>query len=123
MSKEGRERVMPSSQLERIFHTLQDGIIACDREGKILRINEAALRLFEVASASFCEGTPYPQLLHSYTVGYGQPRAISLEPWLMSLVFEGEVATWLQQEPVVFQVHSGRKYSINIRRLSVHEGS
>lgn len=112
---------MPSSQLESIFNTLQDGIIACDREGRILQVNEAALRLFEVAAEYYCRGKLYAQFLQSFAVDHGQGRAVTLEPWVISLVFDGEVATWLQQEPVVLQVPSGRKYSIIIRRLPVHE--
>src|SRR5258708_34041617 len=93
--KEAREGIMSSSQLEYIFNTLPDGVIACDREGKILRINAAALKLFEVASESLCRGPPYHQFLHHYELGDEQQRALSLEPSLMSLILDGEATTWL----------------------------
>src|SRR5258708_18532384 len=110
---------MSSSQLEYIFNTLPDGVIACDREGKILRINAAALKLFEVASESLCRGTPYHQFLHHYELGDEQQRALSLEPWLMSLVLDGEATTWLQEGILVLQVPSGRKIYVDIRYLPV----
>jgi PAS domain-containing protein len=110
---------MPSSQLETIFNTIPDGVIACDREGKILWINAAALELFEVASEAH-RGTSYRRFLRHY-IGDGQPGAISTEPWLMNLLFDGEAATWLQQDLLVLEVPPGRKIYVNMRRLAVRE--
>ena len=110
---------MPSSQLESIFNTLPVGVIACDHEGRILRINAAALKLFEVASEPLLRGTSYHQFLHQYEMGDEQQRAPSLEPWLMSLVLDGEATTWLQEGTLVLQVPSGRKIYVNIRCLPV----
>lgn len=111
---------MPSSQLESIFNTFPDGVVACDREGKIIRINSAALKLFEVASETTYRGTSYRAFLHRY-IGDRQPGAISIEPWLMSLLFEGEAATWLQQDPLVLLIPPGRKIYVNMRRLAVRD--
>src|SRR2546422_6285816 len=108
---------MSSNQLECIFDTLPDSVIACDREGKILQINAAALKLFEVTSEAHCRGTLYQPFLHRYVMGEEQQRAISLEPWLMSLVIDGEAASSLQAETIVLQVPSGRKVYVNIRCL------
>jgi signal transduction histidine kinase len=110
---------MSSSQLESILNTLPAGVIACDREGKILRINAAALKLFEVASEPLLRGTSYYQFLHHYEMGDEQQRALSLEPWLMSLIIEGEAASSLQEGTLVLQVPSGRKIYVNIRCLPV----
>jgi len=105
---------MLSNQLEGIFDTLPDSVIACDREGKILRINATALKLFEVASESLYRGTLYQQFLHHYVMGEEQQRAISLEPWLMSLLTDGEAASNPQEETIVLEVPSGRKVYVNI---------
>jgi signal transduction histidine kinase len=110
---------MSSSQLEDIFNTLLAGVIACDREGKILRVNAAALKLFEVASEPLLRGTSYYQFLHHYEMGDEQQRALSLEPWLMSLIIEGEAASSLQEGTLVLQVPSGHKIYVNIRCLPV----
>ena len=108
---------MPSNQLECIFDTVADSIIACDGEGKISRINAAALKLFEVASETLCRGTLYQQFLHHYQMGDEQQRALSLEPWLMSLLTDGEATSSLQEETIVLQVPSGRKVYINMYSL------
>jgi len=105
---------MLSNQLECIFDALPDSVIACDREGKILRINAAALKLFEVASEPLCRGTLYQQFLHHYEMGEEQQRALSLDPWLMSLVIGGEAASDPQEETIVLEVPSGRKVYVNI---------
>ncbi len=105
---------MPSNQLECIFDALPDSVIVCDREGKISRLNAAALKLFEVASEALCRGTLYQQFLHHYEMGEEQQRAISLEPWLMSLIIDGEAASNPQEETIVLQVPSGLKVYVNI---------
>src|SRR6266567_318545 len=114
-----QEARLLANQLEGIFETLAESVIACDREGKILHINAAALTLFEVASASFCRGTYCQQFLHSYQIGAEQPPALSLEPWLMNLFSDGEETTGQQEAIIVLQVPSGRKVYAKLRCLSV----
>ena len=114
-----QEAILLANQLEGIFETLGESVIACDREGKILHINAAALTLFEVASASLCRGTGCQQFLHAYQRGEEQPPALSLEPWLMSLISDGEETTGQQEAIMVLQVPSGRKVYAHMRCFSV----
>src|SRR5260370_40879765 len=99
-AKKAQARIAPSNQVERIFDALPDSIIACDREGKILRTNAAALKLFEVAAAP---GTSYRQFLQHYEMGDEQQRALSLEPWLTSLIIGGGAPS-SQEETIFLQV-------------------
>src|SRR5713226_7256247 len=96
-AKEAQERITPSNQLECIFESLPDSVIACDGEGKILRANAAALKLFEVPSEGLCRGIDYQEFLHRYTMGDEPQRATTLEPWLMSLLIDGEAASRPQE--------------------------
>ena len=105
---------MPSNQLECIFDALPDSVIVCDCEGKILRLNAAALKLFEVASEAHCRGTLYQQFLHHYQMDEEQQRALSLDPWLKSLVIGEEAACNPQEKTIVLQGPSGRKVYVNI---------
>jgi len=96
-AKAAQARVVSSNQLERIFDTLPDGVIACDSDGKILRINATALKLFEVPSEHLARGTPCQQFLHSYQLDRDQQQqAISLEPWLTGPLSGAEAATGQQ---------------------------
>src|SRR5215472_2291015 len=95
-AKEAQKRSMLSNQLKEIFESLPDSIIVCDPEGKILRANAAALRLFEMPSEALCRGVDYQQFLHRYTPGDKQQRAITLEHWLVSLIPCGEAVSVLQ---------------------------
>src|SRR5260370_15561387 len=88
-----QEAILLANQLEGIFETLGESVIACHRAGKILHINAAALTLFEVASASLCRGTGCQQFLHSHQISDEQPPALSLEPSLMSLLSDEDEAT------------------------------
>ena len=114
-----QEAILLANQLEDIFETLGESVIACDREGKILHINAAALTLFEVASASRCRGIGCQQFLHSYQIGEEHPPALSLEPWLMSLFCDGEETTGQQEDIIVPQVPSGRKVYAKMHCFSV----
>jgi len=113
-AKEAQERITPSNQLECIFESLPDSVIACDGEGKILRANAAALKLFEVPSEGLFQGMDYQEFLHRYTMGDEQQRAIALEPWLMCLVVDDEAASCLQKETMVLQLPSGREAYVTL---------
>jgi len=113
-AKEIQERSMPSNQIECIFESLADSVIACDREGKILRANAAALTLFEVPSEALCRGRDYQQFLQRYTTGEEPQQAITLEPWLMSLLIDGETASSLQEAIRVLQLPSGRTVYVTL---------
>jgi signal transduction histidine kinase/PAS domain-containing protein len=108
-AKEAQERITPSNQLECIFESLPDSVIACDGEGRILRLNAAALKLFEISSEELCQRMDYQEFLHCYTMGNEQQRAIALQPWLMHLVVDDEAASGLQKETMVLQLPSGRE--------------
>ncbi|HLI07018.1 MAG TPA: ATP-binding protein [Ktedonobacteraceae bacterium] len=99
------------TQLESVFDTLPESIIVCDRAGKILRINAAARKLFEVTDESLYRGKNCRQLLHDYAIDIDsrQQPVISLEPWLLSLVQDEEMEHSLQEEIIVFNVPSGRR--------------
>jgi signal transduction histidine kinase len=114
-----QEAILLANRLECIFDTVPDSVITCDREGKILRMNAAALKLFEVASEPLCRGTRYQQFLHHYVKGEEQQRAISFEPWLMSLLIDGEATSSPQEELLVLQVPSGRKVYVNMCSLPI----
>ncbi len=116
-AKEAQERITPSNQLECIFESLPDSVIACGGEGKILRANAAALKLFELPSEDLCQGMDYQEFLHRYTMGDEQERAIALEPWLMHLVVDDEAAPSLQKETMVLQLPSGREAYVTMRGL------
>src|SRR2546429_7418229 len=80
--------IMPSHQLEYNFDPLPDGVIVCDREGKILRANAAALQLFEVPSGALCRGVDYQEFLGRYERSDAPQPASALEPWLMRLLVD-----------------------------------
>src|SRR5260221_8496434 len=84
--------IMPSYQLEDNFDLLPDGIIICDREGKILRANTAALTLFEVPSEALSRGRDYQEFLQRYEMSDKPQRASALEPWLMRLLVDEDTA-------------------------------
>jgi len=109
-----QEGIMPSKHVAYNFNPLPDGAIACDGEGKILRANAAALKLFEVPSEALCRGRDYQEFLHRYTMGDEPQRTTTLEPWLMSLLIDGEAASRPQEAIRMFLLPSGRTVYVSL---------
>jgi signal transduction histidine kinase len=105
---------MPSNQLEYNFDPLPDGVIVCDREGKILQANAAALTLFDVPSEALCRGRDYQEFLERYESSDEPQRASALQPWLMRLLVDEETAGSLQHETRVLQLPSGRTVYVTL---------
>src|SRR5258708_38048600 len=100
--------IMPSNQLAYNFDPLPDGVIVCDREGKILQANAAAFQLFEVPSEALCRGRDYQGFLERYQSSDEPQRASALQPWLMRLLVDEKTAGSLHHETRVLQLPSGR---------------
>ncbi len=114
--QETREGIMsPNPFFEWIYEAFPYGVIACDQVGNIVRINAAALKLFEVAATPLLDGTSYQQVLHRYQGEAQQQPAPARESWLMSLLIDDEAAASPQEEIIVLQVPSGRKVYVTIR--------
>jgi signal transduction histidine kinase len=105
---------MPSNQLEDNFDLLPDSVIVCDREGKILRANAAALRLFEVPAFALCRGRDYQEFLGRYEGGDEPQRASALEPWLMRLLVDEDATCSLHHEIRVLRLPSGRTVYVTL---------
>lgn len=116
----GRQKAsIPCNQLESIFESLPDSVIACDQERKIIWINAAALKLFEVPSEGRWQGTSFQQFLQNYEL-YDedeQHQSISPEPWLMNLVIDDKVASRSPENTLMLHLPSGRKVDVNLRCL------
>ena len=110
---------MPFNQLEAIFACLPESVIVCNREGKILRINAAALKLFEVPSEDRYRGTFYQQFLQHYIRSDEQQQASASEPWLLSLVIDESATVRPPEKIIELQVPSGRTVYVNQRSSSI----
>ncbi|GCE04692.1 hypothetical protein KDAU_20210 [Dictyobacter aurantiacus] len=62
-------------QISALFEGIPDGVIIEDVEGKIQRLNPAALALFELATEEECRDMPFQQFMDRY-----QPRDAELYP-------------------------------------------
>ena len=105
------------NQLDYNFDPLPDGVIVCDREGKILQANAAAFQLFEVTSEALCRGRDYQEFLERYERSDEPQRASALEPWLMRLLVDEETAGSLQYETRALQLPSGRTVYVTLCAL------
>lgn len=100
-------------QAEAIFTSLPDGVIACDREGKILQLNTRALKLFETSECQWW-GKTYQEFLASYILSSEHQSAIT--PGLCLGSADGkDGAAFLASERVLqLQLPSGRRSVVNI---------
>ncbi|HEY3993476.1 MAG TPA: ATP-binding protein [Ktedonobacteraceae bacterium] len=111
--------ITPPNVLEDAFSFFPDAIILCDREGKILRMNAAALKLFEVSSQRLCQGVPYQQFLQHYEIRDERNQRISLGEWFLRLLLNKENSSSMQEHLLLLGAPSGRKISLNLRCSSL----
>jgi PAS domain S-box-containing protein len=106
--------MLSSNLFDDMFESLPDASIVCDRDGRIVRLNTLAQKLFEGASEDLCRGVYCQQFLQSYTPGEEQPSLAVPEPWLLSLITSKEATPDEQAETMVFDLPSGRKIVVDM---------
>ncbi len=104
----------PARQLEAVFASIPDGVIVYDLKGKILRMNPAALLLFELASENLCRGKSYRQCIRRYEIRDENQQPIPLEHWSINRVIRGDMALGTQEDTVMIHVPSGRSMYVTI---------
>lgn len=113
--------MVPPNPLDELFESLPVAAIACDREGKILRLNTVAQNLFEVASEDLCQGVFCQQFLQSYIPDEKQPSLTVPEPWLLSLIADKEASPDGQTDMMVLHLPSGRKIAVDMSHSLLHD--
>ncbi|EFH84586.1 PAS domain-containing protein [Ktedonobacter racemifer] len=106
------------NQVEAIWESFPEGLIACDRHQKIVRINAAARKLFEVVSKTQCQGRNHQHFLTSYISSDEQLPCASREQWLMNLALAGTTGAGLPEQ-MLLHLPSGRKISVTVRTFPV----
>lgn len=100
-------------QLKRIFELLPDGILVCDQEGMIVRINAAAHLLFEVGSSACWKGKSSQQFLQDYQPSDPWQRSTSPDSWLMDLVSDDKAGSGSPERTFLLHMPSGRQVYVN----------
>ena len=113
--------MLPSHPFDDVFDALPDASIVCDRESKILRLNAAALKLFEVASDDHCRGVFCQAFLAPYLVGEPPSSSPFPDPWLLNLITGKETPPSEQAETIFFQLPSGRNVIVDLSRSPVFD--
>ncbi|EFH88885.1 PAS domain-containing sensor histidine kinase [Ktedonobacter racemifer] len=103
------------NRVEAIWESFPEGLIACDRNQKLVRINAAARKLFEMGSEAQCQGRDYQQFLTSYISSDEQPPFVSKEQWLMNLALAGITGASSPAQTLLLHLPSGRKISVTVR--------
>ena len=114
-----KERQKPRvlfNQFDGVFESLPESVIVCDQEERIIGINAAALKLFEVSAPARWKGRSYQQFLVGYGLSDEQQRLISLESQLVNLVNDDEAESGFPEKMLLLHLPSGRKVSINFWR-------
>ncbi|EFH87795.1 putative PAS/PAC sensor protein [Ktedonobacter racemifer DSM 44963] len=109
----------PLNRVEALWESFPDGLIACDRNQKIVRINTAACTLFEVTSEAQCQGRDYQQFLTHYIRSDEQSPFVASGQWLMNLVLAGRAGASTPEQTLLLDLPSGRKVSVTVRSFPV----
>ncbi len=109
------EEWVSSPQYETAFASLPDAALACDRDGKLFCINDAALNLFEISSVCSWLGMPYRELLQHYDWYDEQQRPTFLAPWLLNLDRNAAGAFPIYEQTLLLSLLSGRRVLLELR--------
>jgi signal transduction histidine kinase len=115
-----QKHTIPCDQLESIFESLPDGVLICDQAGKIVRLNAAAFKLFEVTSSAHWKGTSFQQFLQKYVPCDEQRRPVFPE-WLISPVSGNEAGPGSPGKTLILHLPSGQKVSVDFWRFPVFD--
>lgn len=107
------------NRVEAIWESFPEGLIACDRHQRIVRINAAARKLFEVGSQARYQGRDYQQFLTSYLRADEQPPVVLREQWLMNLALAGTPGACSPAQMLLLRLPSGRTISVTVHSFSV----
>jgi hypothetical protein len=86
-----------SPQREAAFASLPDVALACDQDGKLLCMNAASLKLFEVSSARPWLGISSQEFLQRYEWCDEQQRPAFLAPWRLHPASDAEAASFASE--------------------------
>ncbi|GHO79358.1 hypothetical protein KSD_71290 [Ktedonobacter sp. SOSP1-85] len=103
-----------AKQRETIFTFLSDSAIVCDQKGKILRINTAALKLFDIHSETQWRGKTVQAFLEPYGMYDEQQRLFSAKQWIMYAMTQQEVICSPPETFITLELPSGRRVAVTL---------
>ena len=107
------------NRLKAAWEFFPDSLIACDCNQKIVRINAAARKLFEVGSETQCQGRDYQQFLTPYIRSDEQSPFVASGQWLMNLALAGKAGASPPEQTLLLDLPSGRKITVTVRSFPV----
>ncbi|GHO45966.1 sensor histidine kinase [Ktedonospora formicarum] len=99
------------NQYDAIFAPFLDGVIICDQDGMIRKMNDAALSLFEVTCEPQYRPRTMRELLESRAVLDEQQHPLSSVHWLMQPTVHGMHPT---EQNIMFQATSGLSVAASV---------
>lgn len=100
-------------QLEAIFASIPEGIVACDQDGKILQINATALQLFGAPSEAQWRGRDCQEFLERFSL-CDEQQQLFFRPWLSNTGNAAEGVSSSSEHTLILQVPGGRKSVVNL---------
>lgn len=105
------EKVGPSNLRATVFASFPDALIIWDRQGNMLDMNSAALKLFEVREESSWKGRSCQEFFQRCELRDEQQNPVFCAPWLLEIVHEKEAAPGVY----ILFTPSRRKFCLVVR--------
>lgn len=103
-----------AKQRKTIFTFLPESAMVCDQEGEMLRINTAALKLFEIHAETQWRGKNVQAFLEQYRMYDEQQRPFSAKQWITSSLIQQEVICSPPETYISLELPSGRKAAVTL---------
>jgi signal transduction histidine kinase len=107
----------PPLPLDLVLASLPDGVVVCDRNGKLSYCNDAALKLFEISDPGSWLQMPLQEFLARYGVSDEEQSSLLL----LNQAPGGETSAFVREETLTLRLPSGRSILLDLRYSSLFD--
>ncbi len=104
-----------------VFDSIADAIIIYSLEGKVLKINTAAMKLLELPPGGPNLSLTYYQHVERYEILDEQHRPIPMEQQPVGRILYGNTSTHTQERDIIIRMPSGNETQVNIIAAPFHD--
>jgi PAS domain S-box-containing protein len=119
--KSSNEAAEHAKQLEAIIEFMADGVLICDSDGELIRVNKVARELLGFEEQQELLSTSLEQRGLRLGARHEHGDVLSQERWPMSRILRGEVLQGTSTQDVIVQLPDGGDRYLNVSGAPIHD--
>lgn len=117
-----RELAERAGEIESIFEAMTDGLMYCDTEGRIVRMNAAQRVMLDLDVASDAVGAFVADQAPQYTLRDAQNHPMSQDQWPLYRMLRGETLTGERAVEMHLRTPNGREMIVSVSGAPIRNG-